>query len=223
MSGELNTSAGNGWLNLTIFDYIVTVLKGGEWDGYVEGDDGIFASTVDVTTQDYANLGFDVKVEHHESVSTASFCGIIAAADGTLLKDPRRVFQKFGWTHSFISAGDQIMDQLLRAAALSLAYEAPQCPIIRALANKALELTRGVVPRFVPDGYHEPVLPEYKIPNYAPSAAARAAFHTKFGVSPSTQIWAERLIMEGRTDHLVSIFPPTQDMSHYVQAYCSSG
>jgi len=225
MSGEMNTSLGNGWANYVVFRTIVE-MKNGRFEGFVEGDDGIFACSVDITTEDYAMLGFDVKVIDHDSAATASFCGIISACDGTLIKDPHRFFTNFGWTHSMIQAGDTIMNELLRAKALSAAYEVPQCPIVGAMARYALKITRGYEPRFIEDGYHDTTLiprDEKTIKPYSPTPNSRTLFSELFGVSSAQQIQAERLIMSGQTSHLSKLFPPNEATLMYTSRYVAAG
>jgi len=225
MSGEMNTSLANGWANYVVFRTLVEMLSG-QFEGFVEGDDGIFASSVLITSNDYSNLGFDVKVNVYNYASEASFCGIISASDGTLVKEPSRFLENFGWTHSFISAGDDIMMELLRAKALSACYEVPQCPVLGAIARQALVVTRGYDPRFVEDGYHDTTaIPrdESKIPEFSPSPVARELFAKLYNVNVQTQLRAERLIAEGKTEHLAEIFPPTLDMLRYTNLYVAEG
>ncbi len=225
MSGEMNTSIGNGWTNKIVTEYIIWT-KGGQYQGYFEGDDGIFASSVPLCTQDYRDLGFDVKLIDISSCSEASFCGIISALDTTLVRDPRRIFTNFGWTRSFMSAGDDIMRELLRAKALSLAYECGKAPIIWALARKALDETRGVSPRFVRDGYHEHLhvpTDERNIDLRQPSPAARELVSFLFGITPEVQLKAESLIFEGKMDELGLLLPSNDDMYRYSLAYVAEG
>jgi len=232
MSGEMNTSLGNGWANYILFSYIVQG-KGGEWEGFVEGDDGIFCSSVPVETSDYNRLGFDVKIEEVDNISEASFCGIISAPDGTLLKDPRRVLQTFGWTHSFIHAGDEVMDELLRAKALSLCYEAPQCPILGVLARSALAFTEGVTPRFVQDGYHDySMLGDFEIPEFNPSSQARSTFASinwaKEGEAPlfisiPLQKQIEEALIKGDMDFVARALPAPRAVQDYCLRYIEPG
>lgn len=226
MSGEMNTSLGNGWCNRLVSKFIVEVLKKGKFVGYVEGDDSIFASSVEVTTEDYHRLGFDVKINEFDTASEASFCGIISAADGSLIRDPIRVLQTFGWTSSFISSGERVMMELLRAKAMSLAFECPACPIVTALAEAALKYTRGVTPRFVSDGYHDfSIIPrdEKHINCNKPSAAARALMEKKFGISASLQEYIEELIKLHDFDRIATILPASQNSWNYEQLYVATG
>lgn len=202
MSGDMCTSLGNGFTNLMLVKYIVA-SKGGECGGFVEGDDGLFWSTVPITAEDYAALGFTIKIEQINDPCEASFCGMIFAESGQIIKDPRKFLQGFGWTSSFINAGPKIMDELLRAKALSACYETPQCPIIGAMARHALSLTRGANPRFVDDGYHYNVpTDESNIPAFAPSSDTRMLFEAQFGIPVQTQLQIEAAIWEDDMDRV---------------------
>jgi hypothetical protein len=223
MSGEMNTSLGNGWSNYVVFDYIVS-NKGGHWEGYVEGDDGIFVTDVEVTTEDYNALGFDVKIKEHDTTTTASFCGIIASSDGTLIKDPRKVFETFGWTSSFINAGESIMMELLRAKALSLAYECGACPILWTLAQEALKFTRNYEPRFIVDWYHKEVPnDEANAPIYEPTAAARSKMAQVFDIPVGIQLEVEDAIRRNDMNKVFQLLPSTLEMQHYCSCYVAIG
>lgn len=216
MSGDMWTSLANGFSNLMVFNFL---MGDREWDGYVEGDDGIFAVYDDQpvpTAEQYSELGFTIKLEKHDSVNTANFCGIISA-DGQNVKDPRKVLQNFGWTASCLEAGDNVMNQLLRAKALSLAYEMPQCPVVRAIADRALFLTRGVLPRFEDDGYHTTCpTDENSIPVFRPSSNLRQLFSQQFGLAVDTQlVLEERIRASNDLDFLSLYIAPPCDMATY--------
>jgi len=224
MSGEMNTSLGNGLTNLIVWSFLVH-KKGGRFVGFVEGDDGIFATDVDVTSDDYAEYGFDVKVNDFDDPLQASFCGIMCSEDFECITDPRRKFQTFGWTSSFISAGEDKMMELLRAKALSLVYEMPQCPILGVLARDALIHTRGYEPRFVWDGYHNVDVPcdERLIPAFNPKMSTRVAFQKAYGISIHTQLLAEQMIKTGMTKDLASVISPSADNVWYCTRYVYEG
>ena len=62
MSGDMCTSLGNGFTNLMLARFIVHE-KGGKLEGFVEGDDGLFCTDVELDSGDYAKLGFTIKIE----------------------------------------------------------------------------------------------------------------------------------------------------------------
>lgn len=218
-SGDMCTSLGNGFTNMMVTRFIVH-RKGGQCGGFVEGDDGLFWSTVPLSVRDYEDCGFLVKqIDSIDDPCKASFCSLVFSEDGTILKDPRKVLCGFGWTHSDIHAGTKVKQGLLRAKALSLLEEADQCPILGQLAREAERRTRGVETRFVPDGYH--VAPkENRSPGvFKPSLAARVLFAETFGVSIATQEACERVILSGDLTQLAILLPPPEPVSRYAQDY----
>jgi len=241
MSGEMSTSAFNGIANLCLTKYIVHKKKG-KVDILVEGDDSIFSTTVPISAQDYLDLGFTAKVveivdpwepvplDPNVEKGSMAFCGIFYAADGTALKEPRKFLTSFGWTHSFIHAGDKIMNMLLRAKALSAIYEAPQCPIIGAMAREALKRTHGVVIREdvwratwkYNFGDYELPKNEVVVPEFKPSLEARSSFARVFGVSEPDQLRIEAALT-GDISVVASVLPPTFDQLFYSSRYVVVG
>jgi hypothetical protein len=213
MSGDMCTSLGNGFTNLMLAKFIAHE-KGGHIQGFVEGDDGLFCTDFELTADDYAQLGFTIKIEEVSDPCAASFCGMIFSESGEIIRDPRRFMMGFGWTQSFITAGPKIMDELLRAKALSSVYETPQCPIVGALARYALTKTNHINPRFVSDGFHVP-RDLVNIPDFHPSYDTRLLFEQQFGVSIQTQVLAEECISVGDFKRVGSLIPPTSEQFSY--------
>lgn len=217
MSGDMCTSLGNGFTNLMLAKFLA-YKHGGRIDGFVEGDDGIFSCNFDLNAKDYADLGFTIKIDEVRSPSEASFCGMLFNDSGEIIRDPRRFVMGFGWTQSFINAGPRIMDELLRAKALSALYETPQCPIVGAFAHHALSRTTHVHPRFVRDGFH--VMPdEVSIPRFNPSPKTRELFSHLYGISPSNQILIEEAVSRGDYHAVSSLMPPTKEQETYAMNY----
>lgn len=226
MSGDMCTSCGNGFTNLMVVLFIVE-SKGGDIRGFVEGDDGIFASTVKLDASDFTRCGFTVEIHEIADPCRAHFCGMTFAETGVCIKDPRRVLASFGWTASFIQAGSKIMDSLLRSKALSLYYEMPQCPILGVLSRETLRLTRGVSMTHVEDtlqrGYDVRTLGDLDISPFEPGHDTRELFSQIFHVSIEQQLAVERLIEMHRLDEISTILPPHDDMLHYFDRYIEVG
>lgn len=199
MSGDMCTSLGNGWTNLMLAKFLAAE-QGKELHGYVEGDDGLFATEAELRPSDYARLGFTIKIEEIADPCKASFCGMVFAESGQIVRDPVAFCATFGWTSSFISAGPAIMAGLLRAKALSAVYETGQCPIVGALARAALERTRGVAPRWVNDGYHVRPRDEIPLEPFRPSADTRELVFELYGISVEVQLSIERHIAGGNLE-----------------------
>lgn len=221
MSGDMCTSVGNGLTNLILVQYIVAKKTGTVDNGLgalVEGDDGLFASPVELTAEDFANCGFTVEINRITRPSEGHFCGAVLASDGTLLKDPHKILATFGWTHTMIGCGEATAMELLRAKALSLAHEAPQCPIVGALARAALTRTDGYQPRWV-DTWKQKLVEDVPLGTYAPSDIARADFARRMGVSTETQILVEDLISKGDLNSICTLISPPRDVEWYSSVY----
>jgi hypothetical protein len=147
MSGEMSTSIANGYTNLALV--LFTAYKEGmnidDLDFFVEGDDAIISCVNKLPTTWFERLGFLCKMEVHNTVRTASFCGLIFSQPGHIIRDPRPVIAKIGWAmRQYVKSSDSTKKALLRAKALSLACEMPNCPILSPLAHRLMELTAGV-------------------------------------------------------------------------------
>jgi len=222
MSGDLWTSLGNGFSNLMLALFIAHE-KGGILEGMVEGDDGLFSCTVPLDKDDFERCGFTIKIEQVNDPCEASFCGLVFSNAGQVIREPRKVMSGFGWTHTFIHAGAKIMDQLLRAKALSLLQETPHCPIVAPLAHRALAVTQGVTPRFVADGYHQPS-DERSVPAFSPTLDTRLLFQVKYGISVQTQLAAEAAIAVGDMLALSRLVPNNNPaLAWYARAYQEVG
>lgn len=153
MSGEMNTSLGNGFSNLMFILYVCHKKDPfAEVKAKVEGDDSVFTTKLDLTTKDFADFGLRIKLGYTYDVCRASFCGMVFdPIDMTNVSDPREVLATFGWTsHKYIRSKKNVKMTLLRCKALSLAYQYPSCPILSSLAKNTLRLTRSYeVRRFV--------------------------------------------------------------------------
>lgn len=195
MSGEMCTSLGNGFTNLMLMAFMCEE-NGATWRGFVEGDDGIFAISGPVPTKEqFAALGFEIKLAEIRDPTLGGFCGVVAASSG-LIRDPVRFLQTFGWTTNSVSAGPKVMKELLRAKALSALYETPSCPLIAAIATRAYELTNGSNPRWVYDGYHITPLKDALPPMASIDPDTRALFHELYGISPDDQVRLEERISQ---------------------------
>lgn len=147
MSGEMCTSLGNGFSNL-MFALFMAQEKGcSNVRVVVEGDDGLMRyDGPKLSAENFALLGLTIKMEHHDQIETASFCGIIFDSEEQInLTDPRHIISTFGWGNTRYSRSRQSkLLQLLRCKSLSLAHQYPGCPIISSVAHYGLKVTRGV-------------------------------------------------------------------------------
>ena len=148
MSGEMNTSCGNGLMNLLITAFILEYSGNNEneWDAYFEGDDGIIGCKILPTAQLYTDLGAKVKIDVPTGLHTASFCGNVFDPE---VKDnvtnPMEASVSFGWTTAeYAHASEKLRATLLRAKSLSMLYQYPGCPILKHLGLYGLRMTKHV-------------------------------------------------------------------------------
>jgi len=156
MSGEMCTSLGNGFSNLMFMLFILQRNGCSDVDGVVEGDDGLFRFRGPIPTEaDFTRLGLIIKMEVHDRLETASFCGLVFdLEDKKVVTNPLEVLVSFGWTtRRYARSNIQTKKILLRAKALSLAYQYPGCPIIQSLSQYGLRMTKGIQVKRVLHGY----------------------------------------------------------------------
>jgi hypothetical protein len=150
MSGEMNTSLGNGFSNLMfmLFAASESGIKYEDARGVIEGDDGLFCFPDGAVpnTQIFKDLGADIKLEVHDKLSEASFCGLVFDEEDRMnVCDPVRMILSFGWTsHRYLHSNSRKTKLLLRAKALSLGYQFAGCPMLTALARYGFRVTEGV-------------------------------------------------------------------------------
>lgn len=222
MSGDMCTSLGNGFTNLMIFKYL---MQGRQAEILVEGDDGLAAVYDDgplPKPEAYAALGFSIKIEHVDDPLLASFCGCVCPG-GVIVRDPRNVLSHFGWTSAAVYASPKMAKRLLRAKALSLRSEMPNSPLFRAIADRALYLTRGCEAVFQLDGYHQAVLdtrsafPPPRVP-----IEARLFFEREYCIPVQQQLeWEAKIASADTLDFLV--LPPTRPMLQYSARFLTVG
>lgn len=147
MSGEMNTSIANGISNLLITYFLLEEAGNRDYDAVFEGDDGLFVCDNRApTSEEYARLGANIKIIEYNSVSDASFCGLVYA-ENILdnVTDPVECLMSFGYaTRQYSRANKNTKLQLLNCKSLSMLYQYPGCPIIHALAKYGLRMTRSV-------------------------------------------------------------------------------
>lgn len=219
MSGDMCTSLGNGFTNLMLLLFIVAE-KGHDPASVrclVEGDDGLFAVPCELTAADFARCGFTVEIAELSRPHLGHFCGATLSDDGVLLKDPHRVLSSFGWT-DLVGCGDTVAMELLRAKALSLAHEAPDCPIVGALARAALARTDGYQPRWT-DAWKAKQVGEVILGDFKPSATCRASFASRTGIAPATQLEVERLIQQDRMNEIGRLLQAPHDVGLFCSRY----
>lgn len=147
MSGEMNTSLGNGFVNKMLISYYL-FCHGKDWRSPkgIEGDDGIFLDVVKSQVGDFfTKLGFRIKLLDNLPLSEASFCGIVADEDDKkIITDPREVLATLGWANrNYMRMNDRTRHTMIRAKAMSMAYSYQGCPVLSACARWLLRCTKS--------------------------------------------------------------------------------
>jgi hypothetical protein len=151
MSGEMCTSLGNSFSNLMLMLYYCKKF-GSECLGVVEGDDGLFIVVGKIpTAEDFAKLGFVIKLQVVDELEKASFCGLVFDIKDLInVTDPiKELVSFFQLPARYMSAKSSKLRGLYRCKALSLAHQYNGCPILSSLAKYILRITNFVDRKFV--------------------------------------------------------------------------
>jgi len=155
MSGEMNTSLGNGFVNWILSKYLA--YRNGCLEshrGIYEGDDSAVVSPYVPTPTDYQNLGFKVEMSVEPTLSTASFCGLIFDdSDLRNITNPLVELISFGWTNMrYVGARRGTKLALLKCKSLSMMYQYAGCPILSSLGKMGYRISKHADIRRVADG-----------------------------------------------------------------------
>jgi hypothetical protein len=225
MSGEMCTSLGNGFTNLLLMLFICSEL-GSETEGVVEGDDGLFRIDGPIpTSEDFAELGFVIKLQVHDDLCSASFCGIIFDSDECInVTNPAEVLCTFGWTtNRYAKSSRRKKMDLLRCKALSYAWQYPGCPIIQSLAQYGLRMTKKtnsahfrnfVEQKWMASMWEREQILTHLYDNSVPikevGMQTRLLVERKFNISVESQLMIEKYLDE--LDELVPLTVPLIDL-----------
>lgn len=144
MSGDMTTSLGNGLCNYMVVKCIAKELGWKELRMVAEGDDGLIRRGGEPLKDKYfAEYGLSVKMTVTQSVGAAGFCQMYWC-DSENVVDPAGKLLTIGWSFAQQRRGSPALKRrLLRAKALSLAYELPGCPVLSSLSRYLLRCTTG--------------------------------------------------------------------------------
>jgi len=148
MTGEMNTSLGNGFANLMCLLFIAHKSNAGAVACIVEGDDSLFrVAKPDAFDESlYLKIGFTIKLEKHIDLNTASFCGnVFDPTDLIIITDIMDALNNVAWLpRRYVRSRSLMVRRLLRSRALSLLYEYSGCPVLQAYALYILRCTSGI-------------------------------------------------------------------------------
>lgn len=164
MSGEMNTSEGNGVMNMMMTFFLCEESGDRDYDAFFEGDDSITVTCENVpTSEQYEELGANIKIDIPNSWNEGSFCGMVFHEEVyDNVSDPVEALMSYGYTTmQYTSAGENKLHALLKAKSYSLLYQYPGCPILRELGLYGLRVTQHI-----DDKYMERVLEKSKMCGY---------------------------------------------------------
>lgn len=235
MSGEMNTSLGNGFSNLMFMEFMCHKVGTRNLEGVVEGDDGLFRGEGTLPAEsDFARLGLIIKAEVHLDLESASFCGLIFDVEDCVnIVDPIETIATVGWTtRRYAGSKDSKLKRLLRCKALSLAHQYPGCPLVSSFAFYILRATRGYRIGNLLDSYgslwerdqlSSALRDEANIKRIKPSMRTRILMERLYGVSVSVQVRLEEffdsLNVIQPLDHPLFKMYCRDDWGHYWDNY----
>jgi hypothetical protein len=230
MSGEMNTSLGNGFSNLMIIKFGFENYEIPYLGPVVEGDDSLSAAEKSIPPEYFTKMGLNVKMDIVEDLSTASFCGIIYHPDDMInIRDPREPLATTFWVPSkYAFCNEKKYFELIKSKALSIMFEYPGCPILDKFGHKIFELLYAyeVGWEFEHDTYRRNELKKaydaYKnesLPKKTPSLSTRILMQRMFDITVEMQLAIENEIEHMTLTHwfcpLVTSIMPEQWISNY--------
>lgn len=149
-SGEMDTSFRNTSSMYVMVNFASYDLSNGQIKYALSMNEGDDALTVykgkGPDEQWWHDHGWLIEIEFTGRVNEASFCGLVFAPEDLVsVPDIRAALCKFGWTNRrYVNSSRKVLMGLLRSKALSMACEYGNVPILGALAQRLLTLTRTI-------------------------------------------------------------------------------
>lgn len=202
MSGEMNTSLGNGFSNLMLILYACFSHGITDVEVCVEGDDSLCSYVGPIIDgQFWSSFGFSIKLIYHHYPSYASFCGQVFNFETlTIIPDPIKILLNLTWMNmKYCNRKPIVHAGLLRARALSILYQYSGCPIVQELAVYALRVSEHapIYEDDTLDSFHKQVFHEARcsiLPVRIISPVDRALMFQLYGISPTEQIEVEKYL-----------------------------
>lgn len=219
MSGEMNTSLGNGFSNYMLMYNQCRRLRL-PCIGVVEGDDGLFTFPINSkpATADFDSCGCLIKLEVFDKISHASFCGLLFdEEDRQIVADVRKIMASLSWSSKqYVSASKSTHLALLRCKAMSMLVQYPSCPIVASMSRAIIRLTKHISIKKVIDRNRFDLYTRdklmYGVANFKHNLNAPIGLGTRLLVE---QLWGFtielQLKLEKKFDQMVTIEPICTD------------
>jgi len=205
MSGEMNTSLGNGFTNLMLMMFMLS--KAGcdplaNVFGIFEGDDGLTAVNVKPDVNIATRLGFRLDLSMHDELSMASFCGkVFDVSSKVVIADPVYYMFTSGWTFKNVNSSEKIRRKLQYVKGLSYMYQFAGSPVVPNV-GEWLVRTSGYngsdvldfIDKCFTDVYEKDLLKRSASTPYLKrgvSDESRGVCYKKFGLHPQLQLYIE--------------------------------
>lgn len=199
MSGEMNTSVGNGISNFLFMQFACKKAGRRILNMIVEGDDGLVEVDGDIDPAIFRNMGLEIKMAKTKP-NIASFCGcVFDAKTRHNFGHPLEALVKFSWTpKKALGYNARRLRELMVAKAYSLCAEYPGVPLIWVVCdlvihnNPMVRFCRAV--KYL-DRWHASNM---RLTDRVrrPSADDRCFFTELTGITISEQIEIERQLRE---------------------------
>jgi hypothetical protein len=213
MSGEMNTSLGNGLANLLSVLCVVRQHYGEEWRQVrtiIEGDDGIFVTPPNVVlTEDmFRQFGFVVVLDEVVSLGKAGFCSTYFTEDGKhAIVEPMKCILGIGWSiKANRHSPKHYISDLQKSKALSAYHEYPGVPVLSVLGERLLA-HYGSTNRPISEDWYENQLFEWIAQNPGGrdrtiTYDSRVLFENTFSWPIADQLAVEQHIMHSPIDSI---------------------
>jgi hypothetical protein len=204
MSGEMNTSLGNGFSNLMFLLYACEKYKLDYSGPIIEGDDALIGLSQPIPQEYYKNMALNVKLEFVEDISEGSFCGLVYdPIELVNIREPLETLCTTPWIpRKYAACNNKTYYKLLKSKALSLMFEYPGCPIVYDYGKKIFELCSDYEIKFVDLSYYHRVEQQRiyknyllnKVPFKETGLRTRLLMEKIFKISVSSQLIIENQI-----------------------------
>lgn len=132
MSGEMNTSLGNTWMNYVIMKFMA-YKNAVNMKSFHVGDDGVVFMDRNQNLNEtyFEKLGLEIKLDYVDEVWKADLCKLHYLPSGSVVRNPDEILGKIGWfSKKFCNARRSTLTDLLVSKAICYLFLLKDCPIV---------------------------------------------------------------------------------------------
>jgi len=202
MSGEQNTSLGNGFSNY-VFLKFAAMKAGRKLTACVEGDDGAASTNGTIPQEVFDSMGLKIKLVEFPCLGDMSFCGLLQDdISRQNITDPLKILARFGWSsRKYVGSGQRTKNALIVAKALSYAWCYPHLPVVRPFCDYMLrtcpsnhfDIVRVIngLDHYQRVEYMRAFDNRFTLPIYAPHVETRNMVDRLYGITVAQQLACE--------------------------------